>query len=75
MTEQEELDRAVLEYRLHWLNEAIKSTAQDLARAAMSGYTPSAEELLNYAKWLFGADQAFIQEAENIIEKASEEQP
>lgn len=73
MTEQEELDKVVLEYRLHWLNEAIKSTAQDLARAAMSGYTPSAEELLNYAKWLFNADEAFFQEVESLIQKAKEE--
>lgn len=73
MTEQEQLDKAVLEYRLHWMTEALKSVAVELSRAAMSEYTPQPREMLELAKWAWNADEAFKQEAAEIIKKAQSE--
>lgn len=69
MNTEELREKGLLEWRVKWLNEALKAVAQDLARAAMSEYTPTAEELLNYAKWMFGADEAFKFEGEKLFEE------
>lgn len=73
MTEQEQLDKAVLEYRLHWVTEALRSVAVELARAAVSEYTPQPKEMLEMAKWAWNADEEFKQEAANIIKQAQSE--
>lgn len=62
-------DRKVflLEYRLKWLKEAVSQLSQDLARAGMSGYNPSDQDLLMHAKWIYEVDASIEEQGKRIL--------
>ena len=67
MITEEERKLFLLEYRLKWLKECTQMVAQDLARAALSNYTPSSLDLLNHAKWLHNADNEIEYQGKRIL--------